>query len=202
MKPIIGIIARPVLSDEKNKMLGVYEEISNAIYQSGGIPVGILSTTDIDEFLPQCDGLIFQGGDESEEYEKRYLTYAYEHDIPTLGICLGMQLMANIFEGNLIEIVGHKEKDKQYVHEVIIKKNSKLYSIIKKEKIEVNSRHKSAVKNTKIQTSAIAIDGVIEAIEDKKKLFFVGIQWHPESMIAYDKVAQNLFKGFVDACRK
>ena len=41
MKPIIGIITRPVLSEEKHEMYGVYKELVQAICNSGGIPIGI-----------------------------------------------------------------------------------------------------------------------------------------------------------------
>lgn len=201
MKPIIGIITRPVFSEEKNKMFGVYEDVSNAIKKSGGIPMGIIPTDEFD-FSNKCDGLIFQGGDEWEEYEKKYLEYAYEHNIPTLGICLGMQLIGNIFGGNLVEVKGHKEKGKRYVHEVILKKESKLYELVGKEKILVNSRHKQVVQDTSLEVVASTIDGITEAVEDRKKKFFIGVQWHPESMIAYDKVAKKIFRGFIDICRK
>ena len=201
MKPIIGIICRPVLSDEKHNMFGVYEDMCNAVINSGGIPIGILPIgTDIS--LIKLDGLIFQGGDSSEEYEKEYLKYAYDHDIPTLGICLGMQTMGEMFDGVLDDVVGHKAVDKQYVHGVRIDKNSKLYKAINKDKIMVNSRHKSALISTSLKVVGISDDGVTEAIEDLNKKFFIGVQWHPESMITYDKVASSLFDYFIDMCRK
>ena len=69
MKPIIGIISRSVLSEEKHNMLGVYEDMCNAVINSGGIPIGILPVGD-DINLLKLDGLIFQGGSEKEEYDQ------------------------------------------------------------------------------------------------------------------------------------
>ena len=40
----------------------------------------------------------------------------------------------------------------------------------------------------------------IEDIEDKNKTFFIGVQWHPENMISYDKKQNNLFKNFIKSC--
>lgn len=203
MKPKIGIIMRPLISEEENNMHGVYNEIADAIEKSGGIPIGILPLqSDWEEIINKCDGLIFQGGDEEKLYEKIYMKYAYYNDIPTLGICLGMQIMGTIFDGILMDIKEHKKKGISYVHEVIISKNSKLYDLLKTEKIMVNSRHKSSLINTHLDIVAKSSDGIIEAIEDKKKKFFLGVQWHPESMYEYDKLQRKLFNLFIDVCRK
>ena len=107
--------------------------------------------------------------------------------------------MGVLFEGNMIDINNHK-KTLNYVHEVKIKRNSTLYNIFKSNKIKVNSRHKSVIINTKINVSGISQDGYIEAIEDSNKKFFIGVQWHPESMIEYDDKQNNLFKYFVKSC--
>ena len=58
------------------------------------------------------------------------------------------------------------------------------------------------IKNTKLDVIAISQDGYIEAIEDPNKKFFLGVQWHPESMIDYDNKQNNLFKYFISACNK
>lgn len=203
MKPIIGIITRPLASEENHKMFGVYEEISSAVVLAGGIPVGIIPETSVSkETLQGIDGIIFQGGDEFTEYERRILEIAYRDNIKTLGICLGMQLMGVYFDGNLLDIVDHKCKNKNYVHMVKIKKDSTLYKIFGKNSILVNSRHKSALSNTSLDIIGRSDDGVIEAIEDKTKDFFVGVQWHPESMITYDNIQNQLFSYFINKCRK
>jgi len=199
MKPIIGIITRLVLSDEKNKMYGAYEDMIKAISKNGGIPIGIFpNNTNV---ISLCNGIIFQGGDYYTEYEKKYLKYTYDNDIPTLGICLGMQHMAMLFDAKEYNINNHKEKNKKYVHKIIIDKNSKLYSIIKKEEILVNSRHTSAIKDTKLYISGTSEDGIIESIEDNSKKFFIGLQWHPESMINYCDISNTIFKKFIDICK-
>lgn len=202
MKPVIGIVTKPVSSTDGHLMYGSYDQIAKAIEQSGGIGIGVLpSKLDNEELILTLDGLIFQGGDDYDEYEKRYLCLAHEHNIPTLGICAGMQLMGEMFGGELIEIKNHKQKDKKYAHDIQINPESQLYQIIRQEKITVNSRHSFAIKAPNLTVSAISADGVIEALEDSNKQFFVGVQWHPENMVFYDEYQKKLFDNFINMCR-
>ena len=199
MKPIIGVITRKNISEEKHNINIIYEDIIKAIACNDGIPIGITLDDNYKELIDFCDGIIFQGGDEFEKYDMDALKYIYEIDKPVLGICLGMQLMGMLFNGTMIDIENHKKK-LSYVHEVKIKRISKLYNIYKNDIIKVNSRHKSIIKNTDLNIVGISNDGYIEAIEDKNKTFFIGVQWHPENMISYDKKQNNLFKNFIKSC--
>ena len=196
MKPIIGIITRKGLSDEGHNISIVYKDIEKSIINNGGIPAGITLTNNYKELINMCDGIIFQGGDNFEEYDLEALKYIYDIDKPVLGICLGMQLMGVLFGGTMIDINNHK-KNLSYVHSITINKNSILYNIYKTNLIKVNSRHKSVIKNTKLKVVGISNDGYVEALEAPNKKFFVGVQWHPESMLDYDNKQNNLFKCFM-----
>lgn len=212
MKPIIGIVTRPTLSEGKNKMMSVYDDLRKSIIKSGGIPLGIMPLNielndfndEIFQIIKNIDGIIFQGGDSFYDYEQECMKYAYKKNIPTLGICLGMQMMGCLFNGDVIKINGinHKQREKQYVHDVFIKKDSLLYSILKTDRIKVNSRHQDTIINPDLEITAISTDGIIEAIEAKNKKFFLGLQWHPESMTSYDILESRIFDYFVNACRK
>lgn len=198
-KPIIGIITRKSISEENHTINIIYDDVVKAVINNGGIPIGIPLYDDYRVLINICDGIIFQGGDDFEKYDLETLKYIYEINKPVLGICLGMQLMGMLFNGEMINIKKHK-KYLNYVHEVKINKNSKLYNIFKTDLIKVNSRHKSIIKNTKLDVVGISNDSYIEAIEDKSKKFFLGVQWHPENMIKYDSIQNNLFKYFVKCC--
>lgn len=189
MLPIIGIIERKEILPSKNKILYINEEINEIIEKSNGIPLGI-DINNVYEIINNIDGFIFQGGDEYQEEEKNLIKYLYKNNIPTLGICLGMQEIVETFNGTLKEIKNHKNT----YHEINIRQNTKLYDIIKKDKIIVNSRHSFAVKETNLEVSA-TINNIIEAIEDKKKEFFIGVEWHPESLNNED--TNNLFNYFI-----
>ena len=200
IKPIIGIITRRAVSEENHNINILYTDIVNSIISNGGMPLGIILSENFQELIDLCDGIIFQGGDDFENYDLKALKYIYDINKPVLGICLGMQLMGTLFGGKLIDISNHKKK-LSYVHSVTINRNSMLYNIFKTNNIKVNSRHKSVIKSTNLKVSGISNDGFIEAIEDSNKKFFIGIQWHPESMISYDKIQNNLFKYFVKCCK-
>lgn len=206
MKPVIGIISRLDVLKSGNKVMVVYKDIVSSIINSGGIPVGILyndetNFDDLKTIIDKCGGIIFQGGDSFNKYDLKIIKYVYEQDIPTLGICLGMQLMGYFLEGKIKNIQKHLFPDKKYVHKVYIDKDSKLYKILGVDKIEVNSRHKDMLVAPKCDIVGISEDGVVEALEDKRKRFFVGVQWHPENMYSYDILEHKLFDYFILICR-
>ena len=111
-----------------------------------------------------------------------------------------MQASVTIFNGNVVNIKNHKNK-LSYSHDVILNKGSKLYNIYKKDVIKVNSRHNFILKNTNLKITGLSGDGYIEAIEDPSKEFFLGVQWHPETMLEYDPIQNNLFKCFIKYCK-
>ena len=71
------------------------------------------------------------------------------------------------------------------------------------ERVDVNSRHHQSVKDPApgFVVSAVAPDGVIEAIEKPDARFCLGVQWHPENFWQTGEF-QELFQGFIDAARK
>ncbi|MBP3920500.1 MAG: gamma-glutamyl-gamma-aminobutyrate hydrolase family protein [Bacilli bacterium] len=193
---IIGIICKEDKSFNGHKTLYSYTNIFKKVLESGGYPIGI-SLLDIKAaklFLKYVDGIIFSGGDDYTQQELELVKYLYENDIPTLGICLGMQTMAVAFNGSLSLVKGHNNTN----HEVILNKNSKIYEIIGKEKITVNSRHNYKVENTNLNVTGKS--DVIEVIEDKDKQFFIGVEWHPESLDNTD--TKKLFDYFVNVRKK
>ena len=187
---IIGIISRKGKSEENHDIDYIYSNIVNMVYDCGAIPIGIVLNENYRKVINICDGIIFGGGDNFEEFNEEAMLYCYKKNIPTLGICLGMQLMGCVFDGKLIDISNHKNT----FHKVKIEKKSKLYNIFNKEELLVNSRHKSVLKSTKLDITSKSIDRYIESIEDKNRKFFVGVQWHPE-----DINQKELFKKFIDS---
>lgn len=191
----IGIIGR-----KNDNKITFNQEITNVIHKYNCIPIGIIVDFDNDQniefnkiknIIDLCNGFILQGGSDYYDIDILITKYLYENNIPTLGICLGMQTMAMTFNGTMSEIKNHNSKNK-YVHDIKINENSKLYNIIKKDKIFVNSRHNSYIVNTDLDVSAT--NNIIEAIEDKNKKFFIGVQWHPESIM--DENSILLFNYF------
>lgn len=197
----IGIIGR-----KNDNKITFNEEIINVINKYNFTPIGIivdfnnnptLEFNKVKQLIDICDGFILQGGSEYYDIDILITKYLYEKDKPTLGICLGMQTMAMTFDGIMSDIENHKSINR-YVHEIKINQDSKLYKIIKKKNIIVNSRHKSYIVNTNLKTSALA-NNIIEAIEDKNKKFYIGVQWHPETLM--DKNSILLFNSFFSSIK-
>lgn len=196
MKPIIGIISRNYRS-ETNKLINItYTDIISSILKSGGIPLSIPSNTNIDDYLNICNGFILQGGDDIDSHNLNTIKIIKEKNTPVLGICLGMQEM--FYNNNMTDIKNHHINS---LHEIRIKKNTLLYKIIRQEKILVNSRHKSSIKNTNYIVSSISKDNVIESIEDPKQKFFLGLQWHPENLYDIDSNSKKIFDYFIKMCQ-
>ena len=186
---------------------------------------------ELDYFVETCGGVVLTGGHDvapelynavrqpycgtscklRDEMERYILKKSVELDKPVLGICRGVQFMNACFGGTL-----YQDLDKEFnssidhhmtppydraVHEVNIRKDSFLYSILGKEKIGVNSYHHQAVKDLspEFANSAISEDGIVEGIEMPSKRFIVGVQWHPELTYLSDENSQKLIKAFVDA---
>lgn len=196
MKPIIGIISRNYRS-ETNKLINItYTDIISSILKSGGTPLSIPSNTNIDDYLNICNGFILQGGDDIDSHNLNTIKIIKEKNTPVLGICLGMQEM--FYNNNMTDIKNHHINS---LHEIRIKKNTLLYKIIRQEKILVNSRHKSSIKNTNYIVSSISKDNVIESIEDPKQKFFLGLQWHPENLYDIDSNSKKIFDYFIKMCQ-
>ena len=130
--------------------------------------------------INECSGIIFPGGDDINDIDIKIIEFCHKKDIPTFGICLGMQEMSFYNKGFICDL----NDDSHYntYHIIKVNTNSLLFKILKKDKILVNSIHKSYVSKTKFDVSAVSEDNIIEAIEDKSKRFFLGVQWHPERM--------------------
>ena len=74
-----------------------------------------------------------------------------------------------------------------------------LHDIVGKATMQVNSSHHQAVATPGpvASVNAIAPDGVIEGIEDRRFRFCLGLQWHPEFGI--DPGDQSVFQALVSA---
>lgn len=192
---MIGIIANEGLSEAGNEIYYVYKN-----FYKLGLDLHIIPLTNMDDIIiniNKCKGIIMQGGDDYLEIHLEIIKHLYDNDIPLLAICMSMQAMGVLFNGKLGYINNHNSK-KRYCHNVYIKKNSLLYSILGQNKIIVNSFHKECLLNTDLDVSGYS--DCIEAIEAKNKKFFLGLQWHPEKMVEYDKLERKIFDYFKEVC--
>ena len=137
-------------------------------------------------------------------------------DKPVLGVCRGEQVLNVALGGTLYQdvksqlsgcICHQQHQIAPYAsHKVCIDPDTRLHAIFGAEEILVNSHHHQAVKDVAegLRITARAADGVVEAFEKPDHPYFVAVQWHPERLVEREENAahRNLFKTFVDACRK
>jgi putative glutamine amidotransferase len=74
-----------------------------------------------------------------------------------------------------------------------------LRRITGRDELRVNSAHHQAVKVVApgLVVDALAPDGVIEGIEDPRRRFCIGVQWHPEYLLSDGDA--RIFAAFIAA---
>jgi putative glutamine amidotransferase len=149
---------------------------------------GILLTggNDLSSFKPSTTSL------QRDVFEKKLIDYGIKNDVPILGVCRGMQLIAEYFGSSFKRIEGQIS----IKHSLEINKNSKYFNkLIKLDK--VNSYHNYAVSDVpnELLISATDESGIIKSIEHRQYKIF-GQMWHSERESPFNKQEKILIKDF------
>jgi putative glutamine amidotransferase len=140
-----------------------------------------------------------------------------EH-LPILAICRGAQVLNVAAGGTLVQDIPRdrpgsldhqrREPKNALAHAVAVAPGTCLWTFLEprldaRHTLQVNSRHHQSVKRPApgFIASALAPDGIVEAIEKTDEPFCVGVQWHPENFHASGEF-RELFDGFVAAARR
>ncbi|WP_447985647.1 gamma-glutamyl-gamma-aminobutyrate hydrolase family protein [Nitrospira sp. Nam74] len=138
---------------------------------------------------------------------------AADQALPVFGICGGMQAINVAFGGTLLQDIPSQVSAPlphrsplpatRVCHSVRVSAHSLLHRITRKQTLRVNSSHHQSVKQVapSLIATAVAMDGVIEAIESPTHLFFLGVQWHPEFLYERHDVHRRLFQAFLKAAQ-
>jgi len=118
------------------------------------------------------------------------LDAARERELPVLGICRGMQVMAVAAGGALIqhlpEVVGddrHRGGPGIFSEHVVNTEPGSLVASVLGDRVIVNSYHHQGVADPgSLAVTGHAEDGTIEVLEAPGKRFTLGVQWHPEAL--------------------
>ncbi|HYR29702.1 MAG TPA: gamma-glutamyl-gamma-aminobutyrate hydrolase family protein [Thermoanaerobaculia bacterium] len=233
-KPLIGIGSDVQSPEGHRERSFAYLTYVESLRQAGAIPVIIPPQPEnAVELIAELDGLVLAGGEDCDPAaygEERHPTVettmdprrqsndlslakaARQRGIPTLGICLGMQVMNVAAGGTLVqdidsairtEIQHASIPEDRGRHDVIVEKETRLGGILRELEFNVNSSHHQAVGKLGdgLRVTAHAPDGVVEGLEDPRHPFYVGVQWHPEDMKG-EGSAETLFGAFIEAARE
>lgn len=230
-KPLIGVTAN--FSEGQLQLAPGY---FRSVEAAGGIPVIIapkrMPNANMSLLLDHIDGLLLSGGadinpilvgedpvpalhginTERDLFELTLTRLAYNRQIPMLGICRGIQVLAAALGGTIMQDIATSLPHTQLIkhsqdadratatHFVEAVEGSRIAELLGK-RFAVNSFHHQAVGQCgpRFRITAQSADGVIEAIESTEMKSIIGVQWHPECFIAEgDTCMMPLFQQFVN----
>jgi len=226
-RPVIGIAG---YADEASwgvwrmRAVLVPERYATQVEAAGALAVVVPHASALDPSLMDVlDGLLLAGGPdvdparfgaephpeilvrpERDDAEFALLDEALRRDLPVLGVCRGMQVMAVQAGGSLIQHLPDLHGEDRHrgaagvfsEHPVHLEPGSLVHGLLGDELL-VNSYHHQAVDDPGALTvTGRADDGTIESLEMPDKRFALGVQWHPEAM---DDL--RLFEALVAATR-
>jgi putative glutamine amidotransferase len=233
IKPIIGIGSDVQSPEGERERAFTYMTYVEAVRRAGAIPVLIPPQPEnAEQLMGELDGFLLAGGDDCDPAvygEERHPTVdpmdvrrqandlalaeaARKHEVPMLGICLGLQVMNVAAGGTLIQDIDSQHDteirhasipEDRARHDVIIEKGTQLAGVLPALELNVNSSHHQAIRKVGqgLRVTALAPDGIVEGVEDPKHPFYLGVQWHPEDMTG-ERSGSALFTAFIEAARK
>ena len=137
---------------------------------------------------------------------------------PLLGLCRGAQVINVALGGTLYQDIEAQcpaaiKHDyfptagfsRDYLaHTVELAAGSRLAQVAEGRSLQVNSMHHQGIRTLAqgLVPTAVAPDGLVEAVESPNGQFLVAVQWHPESLIEHDPATRRLFTSFVEAATR
>ena len=226
MKPVIGItrcssmddyVASVQQSGGRARVLEVTESPKKVIGEIHGLL--LTGGGDIDPVFYGEDRIdsVEDAEPGRDEFEIDLARRAMEGSLPLLAICRGAQVLNVAAGGSLVQDIPTavaselphsigQPKD-QVAHDVVVTASSRLEQSLGAamspgQTCRVNSRHHQSVARVgrDLVASAVAPDGVVEAIEAQGTAFCIGVQWHPENFWRTGEF-KPLFDSFVTAAR-
>ena len=190
----------------------LHAEYADAVLAAGGVPVLLPPASGSEDaarsVVARIDALVVSGGadvdparygeaphtrtaswrEDRDAWESALLVAAAEVDLPTLGVCRGMQLMAvaagGVLEQHTPDVVGHEEHSPggpQFGAITVRTEAGTRVNAAVGDETHVQCHHHQSVRDHPgFTATAWAADGTLEAMERVGGPFCVGVQWHPE----------------------
>ncbi|MCC9135167.1 gamma-glutamyl-gamma-aminobutyrate hydrolase family protein [Pontibacter silvestris] len=146
---------------------------------------------------------------ERDHLEFQLIDQAVQKGLPLMGICRGSQLINVYFRGTLYQDINtfYLEEPNPSsifpVKRVYIKPGSKLAHVLGVQRLKVNALHHQAVKEPGHDMAIVAQEenNVVQAVENLKQEYIIGVQWHPEYLPQH-KEQRRLFQALVQHARE
>lgn len=141
--------------------------------------------------------------------DQRLLEEAEAVGIPVLGICRGAQFI-NVFRGgSLCQNVTPLRVNTRHrplllpLQTVRLVSGSRLEQVMKSPVIGANRIHSQAIKRLgrNLRVTAVDNDLFVQAFEDTRGPWLMGVQWHPEYLL-YHGGHRRIFAQFITAARE
>jgi len=148
------------------------------------------------------------------DFELDVVRHARARDLPLLAICGGMQTVNVACGGSLYQDIpsqvedalNHRQRTRavHVAHSITVSPHSLLKKVVRRATLMVNSAHHQSVKAVapSLVASAVAPDGVVEAIESPEHRFLLAVQWHPEFLFEQHQAHRRLFQALLGAARR
>lgn len=198
----------------------------DAVVAAGGLPIVLPPIVgQIPEQLALVDGVLLIGGDDPrtepfgeptdgritpveplrQDYDTALLrALAGREDLPVLGVCYGMQMMALVAGGRLDQHLPDTLGEAWAVHwhkpHALEMDSGAPDWLLDDAQGQPYSRHRQAISNAgDLSVAAMAPDGTIEAVHDPQRRFYAGVQWHPERS-GNGGLGLGVYSVFVRSC--
>jgi putative glutamine amidotransferase len=177
-----------------------------------------------DEAVARLDAVIFAGGadldpalyddaphpattgirPDRDAGELPLLQAALRADLPLLGICRGMQLLAvahgGTLEQHLPDVIGHERHRPSPgvygMHEIRTETGSLVRAVLGERVVVPSYHHQGLASPGSLSVTGWADDDTPEVVEDPTRRFALGVLWHPEA-----GTDPRLFEALVAATR-
>ena len=150
-----------------------------------------------------------------DRWEIALVRAARSRRIPTLAICRGIQVLNVALGGTLVQDIPaqwpgaleHEDSERTLrTHPVEVVPGTRTEAALGSTALTVNSVHHQAVDRLAagLKITARSPDGLVEAVEtDDDAWWAVGVQWHPEELVATaEPWDRGLFAAFAARCRR
>lgn len=212
-RPVVGVTG-PVHGGRATWMA-----LRFAVWRAGGRARRITAAAPV--LVADLDAVILSGGDDidprryrrsptrrmtidppREDLELRLIEGAIERDLPLLGICRGMQLLAVAHGGTLFEDIASARRSPLPFWRAHCDRASLLAQVLATTTPAINKIHHQAIESSGEGLVEVAWDEdqLVQGVEVKALTFGLGVQWHPE-YLPYLSGQRRLFDALVEAAR-